>query len=180
MKVEWNAVKGMQLNQMVERILHVPGNFSGGILEMTIVFDKKMNQETAAALGKNIALGLKKHSEVFRNVRLNVVQWQSDEEIINEVFPFLQLTMDSFYQKWQWNQGTADKHLSGLAEYLKLFHARSKVILLLSGEDFLYWDSEEDEIRLKQALEPFLGKKLGMVLCPQHDVVLKYREFQKC
>lgn len=177
MNIEWNAVKGMQLNQMVERILHVPGNFSGGILEMTIIFDKRLDQETAGSLGKNITSGLKKHSEVFRNVRLNVVQWKSDEEITNEVLPLMQLTMDSCYQKGEWNQGTTDKHLSVLAEYLKLFHARSKVVLLIAGDSFVFRDNEEDAQRLKKALEPFLGKKLGMILCQQNDVVFQYREF---
>lgn len=177
MRIEWNAVKGMKLNQMVERILHVPGNFSGGILEMTIIFDKKMDQETARNLGKSIALGLKKHSEVFRNVRLNVVQWGTDDEISNEVLPLMQLTMESFYEKWKWNQGASDKHLSGLAEYLKLFHARSKVVLLITGENFIYRENEEDAARLKKAMEPFLGKKLGIVLCKQEEVVFRYRDF---
>ena len=177
MKVEWNAVKGMKLNQMVERILHVPGNFSGGNLEMTMVFDKALDLETAGSIGKNIAVGLKRHSEVFRNVRLNVVHWQSDEEISNEVVPLMQLTMDSFYQKGQWEQGKADKHLSCLAEYLKLFHARSKVILLVAGENFLFQEDEEDKVRLKKALEPFLGKKMGMILWQQDDVIFQYREF---
>ena len=29
----------MNLNNAVERVLHVPGNYSGGILEMTLVTD---------------------------------------------------------------------------------------------------------------------------------------------
>ena len=85
MSFQWNAVTGMKLNQMVERILHVPGNFSGGILEMTIVFDMALEPEIARGLGKNIAGSLKKHSEVFRNVRLNMVRWKSDMDISNEI-----------------------------------------------------------------------------------------------
>ena len=34
----------------VEQVLHVPGNYSGGILEMAIVFDSALDRNTAAAL----------------------------------------------------------------------------------------------------------------------------------
>lgn len=177
MNVEWNAVKGMKLNQMVERILHVPGNFSGGILEMTMVFDMALEPEIAKQLGKSIAGGLKKHSEVFRNVRLNMVQWQSDMAISNEVVPLMQLMMDSFYQKHSWGNGESERHLSALAEYLKLFHARSKVILLVTGNEFFEKEDTEDYDRLKKALEPFLGKKLGIILWKQGEIDFKYREY---
>lgn len=177
MSVEWNAVAGMKLNQMVERILHVPGNFSGGILEMTIVFDMALEPEIARGLGKNIAGSLKKHSEVFRNVRLNMVQWKSDMDISNEIVPLIQLTMDSFYQKQHWGMGDKERHLSVLAEYLRLFHARSKVILFITGNEFIRKEDSEDYNRLKNALEPFLGKKLGIILWQQGKIGFKYREY---
>lgn len=33
------AVQNLQLHNQIERVLHVPGNYRGGILEMTVVID---------------------------------------------------------------------------------------------------------------------------------------------
>ena len=34
-----NVIAKMNLNNAVERVLHVPGNYTGGILEMTLAIE---------------------------------------------------------------------------------------------------------------------------------------------
>ena len=75
------------MKQGVERILHVPGNYKGGILEMALVVDCNLETQTAKENVQAMIKALKSHSETFRNVRLNVVWWKSDEEIVTEVTP---------------------------------------------------------------------------------------------
>ena len=84
--MELGMIQLMKMKQSVERILHVPGNYKGGILEMALIIDCNMSKETAKTNVQAIVKALKSHSEVFRNVRLNVVWWKSDEEILTEVF----------------------------------------------------------------------------------------------
>ena len=47
----FDVTKKMQLKREVERVLHVKGNFKGGILEMAIVFDAALPLEEAKELG---------------------------------------------------------------------------------------------------------------------------------
>ncbi len=72
----------------VERVLHVKGNYSGGILEMTLVVDCGLPREYVRRMAADIASVLRSHSEVFRNVRLNLLYWISEEKLENKVVPF--------------------------------------------------------------------------------------------
>ena len=175
MKDTFSAVTGMQLNQAVERILHVPGNFSGGILEMTIVVDCALPQEKRQYVLSKIAFTLKTHSELFKNVRLNVVEWSDDAHMENRVTPLIQLTMSSYYEKIH-SVSKEKKHISYLMEYLKKFHARSKVILIVTDGSYLMDADEEDHLRLEQALFPFLGKKFARVLCTGEEINIENRK----
>lgn len=159
---EFTVVTRMQLNQAVERILHVPGNYNGGILEMSIVADMAMDADARQMLLSEIARSLKQHSEVFRNVRLNVVRWNGDSDYKNEVVPLISLTMSSYYDNLKEVIG-GRKHISYLMEYLKKFHARSKLILIVTDGEYVKDEDEEDSTRLKEALLPFLGKKFARV-----------------
>ncbi len=40
-----NQIEKLKLHQQVERILHVPGNYLGGILEMAFVLDYHISKE---------------------------------------------------------------------------------------------------------------------------------------
>ena len=68
-------VRNLQLHNQIERVLHVQGNYRGGILEMAIVVDREFDKATARELCRDIITSCKKQSEVFRNVRLNMVLW---------------------------------------------------------------------------------------------------------
>ena len=143
----------MNLNNSVERVLHVPGNYSGGQLEMTLVIDCQLSREYVKQAAFDIAATLRAHSEVFRNVRLNLTYWKSDGQIKNQVVPLAFLQMGSCFDDYE--EQAEEKSLDNLAANLKLFHARSKLILVLMGEAPLIRDREE----LQKNMYPFLGKK---------------------
>lgn len=143
----------MNLKNSVERVLHVKGNYQGGVLEMTLVVDCSLPKEYADTMSREIAGVLRSHSEVFRNVRLNLLWWKSEERMENQPasMPFLQ--MGTCFAAYEAVKRT--KYLDGLAEVLKRYHARSKLILVLADAPVRFRDSE----KVRQAMHPFLGKK---------------------
>lgn len=150
---------GLQLKQFkdrVERILHVPGNYRGGILEMTVVVDKNLDAEAVKEILTKIIRALKTHSEVFRNVRFNFACWGQDG-VENKVCPMQMVFTSQFYEEYEQQKET--KTLEPLLENLKKFHARSKLILLLTDGAY---QVEEPET-LQQKMQPFLGKKLLLI-----------------
>lgn len=156
--MELGMIQLLKVKQGVERILNVPGNYRGGILEMAVVVDCSLEKECAAENVKAVLKALKSHSDTFRNVRLNVIWWKSDSEIETEVVPMTVMQMGTPFDGYE--QKTERKHLDELLSYLKMFQARSKLILLLGGGDF--------EIRCEEtcleSLKPFLGRKMLFLL----------------
>ena len=156
--MELGMIQLMKMKQSVERILHVPGNYKGGVLEMALIIDCNLNQEIAKSSVQTIVKALKSHSEVFRNVRLNVIWWKNDEQIITEVTPMPMLQMGTPFENYE--KCAAQKRIDKLFANLKIFQARSKLILLLSDWDF----SIENEEDCMESLKPFLGRKMLLVL----------------
>jgi hypothetical protein len=150
----FSPVMRMQLINGVERVLHAPGNPSHDLQEMTLVLDYHMEKEQLGTLAKDIADTLKMHSRVFANVRCNLVDWKSDWMIQNRVIPLTVIQMGRFLETYE--QTEEVKHIEILCDYLKRFHARSKLILVLT--DFLY--EINDVGQLKETLSPFLQYKL--------------------
>ncbi len=153
-----NLLAKKNLSDAVTRVLHVPGNYNGGQLEMTVVIDCNLPREYVKQTAFDIAAALRSHSEVFRNVRLNLLYWKSNEQMENQVVPLSFLQMGSSFEKYE--ELTEKKTLDALAGNLKLFHARSKLILALTGENVTVGDREE----LRRNMNPFLGKK-SLFLC---------------
>lgn len=151
----FSLLTSQKIRQSVERVLHVPGNYTGGILEMTIVIDCNMEPVRQKEIIEDLAKTLKSQSEVFRNVRLNLVNWISDSEIRNEVIPIPKLMLGYDYV-----HNVCKKHVEILFSNLKLFHARSKLVILVTPGTL----DMEDEAAAKSAMKPFLEKKL-IVLC---------------
>lgn len=143
----------MNLKNAVERVLHVKGNYSGGILEMTLVIDCGLPREYVCEMTKDIAAVLRSHSEVFRNVRLNLLYWRSDGQMENKVVPISFLQLGKCFETYQ--PCITEKSLDMLSDRLKLLHARSKLILVLTDGEPLIRDREI----LKKNMHPFLGKK---------------------
>lgn len=140
----------------VERVLHVPGNLQGGNLtEMAIVLDYKLPLEQLQSISTDMVTVLKKKGELFRNVRLNVVKWISDEQIVAEILPLSMLGIGRGFEDYPNMPHTADKNMEELARQLKLFHARCKLIILISDGQW----QVSDETVLNANLQPFLHKK---------------------
>lgn len=163
-------VRNLQLHNQIERVLHVQGNYRGGILEMAIVVDREFDRETARGLCVDIITSCKKQSEVFRNVRLNMVLWGKNE-IRTETVASAYVQMGTFFEEYESEidaeaakEQDGEKYEDGgsvirVMEYLREFHARSKLIILLTPDrEKMYRVSDTD--RLRKALSPFLKQKL--------------------
>lgn len=155
--MELSIVTLKQIKDAVDRILHVPGNFRGGILEMTVVVDKNLSAEGVKDVLPQIIKALKMHNEVFKNVRFNMVSWEKDE-IKNRCCPMQMVMTSGFYEDYE--QKVEEKKLEDLVLYLKEFQARAKLILLLT--DGTYKIEEPETI--KQKMQPFLEKKMLRIL----------------
>lgn len=151
--IKMELLMKMNLKNAVERVLHVKGNYTGGILEMTLVIDCALPKNYVMEMTSDIAAVLRSHSEVFRNVRLNFLLWRGDDDMENQVVPISFLQMGRCFENYQREE--KPKTLDKLAANLKLFHARSKLILVLVQESL----QEGDRQALFQNMHPFLGKK---------------------
>lgn len=140
----------------VERVLHVPGSLTGGNLpEMAVILDYKLSLEQLKSISADIVGVLKRKGDVFRNTRLNVVKWISDEEILTQSMPLSLLGIGRGFEDYEKMSHTGDKNIEVLAGRLKLFHARSKLMILISDGIWQVKSREE----LQQNLQPFLHKK---------------------
>ena len=143
----------IQLKNAVEHVLHVQGNYTGGILEMAIVIDRNLPKEEAAQRAKDLVQILKSQNEIFRNVRLNIILWGDEPEFIKQVTALPLLQTGSFFESY--NSCESEKQWDNLLALLKKFYARSKLILVLSDKEF----TTENKTEAKAHLQPFLHKK---------------------
>lgn len=156
--------------QTADRILHVPGNFTGQVLEMALVIDKGLARAKVETYVPELLGCLKRHGDVFLNVRLNVVEWDSDEQIHAAVQPMTMMMLGSFYEGYREN--TQEKHFEVLAAYLKKFQARSKLIVVVTDGGY----TVEREDMLLEAMRPFLEKKLMQaVIAEDGRMDIRYR-----
>lgn len=140
----------------VERVLHAPGNLPGGKLtEMAVVLDYKLPLEQLAGTSRDIVSALKKKGDLFQNVRLNVVKWITDEQIVTEMLPLSMLGIGRGLEDYGNMSHTEDKALEVLAGQLKLFHARSRLVILVSDGQ---WQVNQRDA-WESNLQPFLHKK---------------------
>lgn len=148
----------------VERVLHVPHNYTGGILEMTFVVDYALPKETAVSVTKETAALLRSHSQVFQNVRLNLLHWKTDSVLTNQPIPLSMLQLGRGLEGYETLPET--KSLDALTDTLKRFHARSKLVICLLGKDAVMLD----EKRIRENLQPFLGRKSIFLCMPENEV----------
>ena len=151
-------MKALQISKMVDHILHVPGNYRGGNLEMTVVISSRLEIISLKEDVKAVVDALKRSSEIFRNVRLNFVRIKEDGTFENKVLPLVFLQTGKCFEA----EEKAEMHsvpFSNLFSYLKLFHARSKVVLVFADRDYDLGDKES----AKEALNPFLKQKLLVI-----------------
>lgn len=173
--MEWSPLRKMQLNQNVDRILNAPGNVikPGGNLEMAFVFDETSDSVYLKTASAEAVSGLRSHSEIFRNVRCNVVHWKAGS-ISTEVMPLayvqlgkaLHVPEDVSRETKQ--HGDSEVSLPGLDEltgHLKLYHARSKCILIFTEGNYITGDMR----RLAENLNPFLKTRI-LVITPENMI----------
>ena len=94
-------VQKLQLKNAVQRVLHVPGNYRGGPIEMAVVADYSADGEALAECGKEIVAVLKSMGDTFRNVRLNLVRWKADDDINHEISALAYLQTGSAFQDYE-------------------------------------------------------------------------------
>lgn len=152
--MKFSLIERQKFKQCVERVLHVPGNYTGGNLEMTLVLDMRLPEQNLKETAAELAKTLKQHSEVFRNVRLNLVEWKPGERLTSRVASLPVLMMGSFLESYEAQKG--DVYADDLFAYLKLFQARSKLILIVTAGEVQI----REEASCVSSLKPFLGRKL--------------------
>lgn len=159
--MELTEIDALQIAKRADAILHVPGNYRGGILEMTVVIDTSLELDDFRDAAAAVMRALKRGNEIFRNVRLNLVFWGQEMEA--KVVPMVMLITGSAFHDYQCRQ--QKKCYDELLAYLKKFHARSKLVLAFVDE--------ENEIRdmqaVKEALAPFLKSKLLLISEQKND-----------
>ena len=141
----------------VERVLHSPGNIPGKTFEMSIVIDESLSKETVENVVPKLLQKLKRHSDVFANVRLNMVSWNKTS-INNRILPMAMAMISTTYTGYE--QRKEDKDYNELMKNLRLFHARSKLIILFTDGEYSISSKEE----LEALMKPFLQRKLIRVL----------------
>ena len=165
-----------KINNLTEHILHVPGNYSGKTLEMTIVIDHAIDMNKIKTVLPQMITGWKRHSSVFRNVRLNITDWYSDSRMENRVCPMMNMVLASAYENTQIDSEQEianEKRLDLLSAYLKMYHARSKLIVILMGEKIVSGDYG----KLELAMKPFLTRKIiGISLTDDQDMLIQTAE----
>lgn len=145
----------LQIAKRVDAILHVPGNYRGGNLEMTIVIDTTLQREDFQEAVAGVVGALKRSNEIFRNVRLNLVMW--GQEINANVAPMAMLMTGGAFADYVCSP--CKKCYEELFDYLKKFHARSKVILVFADEG----NEMVDRQAAREALSPFLKSKILII-----------------
>lgn len=155
MKLTLTQLDTLQIAKRVDAILHVPGNYRGGNLEMSIVIDTSLSQDDFQEAVSQVAGALKRSNEIFRNVRLNLVWWGS--EITTGIVPMAMLITGGAFAGFL--NSPCKKRYEDLFAYLKKFHARSKVILVFADKG----NQIADRQAAREALSPFLKSKILII-----------------
>lgn len=153
--MELTEIGALQIAKKADAILHIPGNYRGGNLEMTFVIDTSLELESFTEAVAAVVRSLKRESEIFRNVRLDLVFWGRETKM--QVTSMAMLLTGGAYDRYKCDPHK--KYYEELFAYLKKFHARSKVILVFADEQNEVFDREA----AREALSPFLKNKLLLI-----------------
>lgn len=153
-------IQKLHLNKQVDRILHALGNqpVANQPLEMAFVLDYSSSIDYIKSTAQDAVAALKSHDKIFQNVRSNVVFWNTGD-IKTETMPMSFIQMGKPFVEVENIKVDKTVKLDELCAYLKLYHARSKCIILFTEGNYEHGDKE----KLKQSLNPFLKHKLLIV-----------------
>lgn len=161
----FTPIQRMKLINITDNILKSTPNLDRSYLEMAFVFDASLDGEYLKEMTSDIIKALKNHNDIYKNVRTNTLLWYSDDELIKEVTPMPILQMGTYFDKIHNKSGK--KTWDFITAQLKLFYARSKIIILIGKDNY-------DCINEKQVMDnlsPFLKRKLLIVT---DDEIKKY------
>lgn len=152
-----NALQRIQLRNVVEKVLHMPGGLGGSMPEIALVCDYHMPREQLCARAAEIVDSLKRQSDIFRNVRLNVIKWVDDTHILKEISSMAYVRMGKVFQDYgQAGRSGGEKTLQELTRQLKLFYARSKLIIVITDGSYTVGEA----VGVQENMQPFLHRKL--------------------
>lgn len=160
----FSVVERQKLKNAVEQVLHVPGNYRGGILEMAVVVDYHLPLSDIREITTETVSLLKSHSEIFRNVRFHLIHWKSDNTIVKESSSMAKVLTGVAWENYE--QSTDEKYLDELTRQLKLYYARSKLILLITDKEPLIREEEQ----VQKNMQPFLEKKLIYLIKEKENI----------
>jgi hypothetical protein len=129
---------------------------------MAIVIDCAYSADAIRVLCREVANSCKKQSEIFRNVRLNMVMWRHDG-ITAEVTAMAYLQTGNCFDSYEKDE-KREKSPEELMDYLKRFQARSKLILILTPNANAIVPTQDKQV-LIESMNPFLKQKL-IILYP--------------
>ncbi len=153
-------IQQIQVNKQVDMILHAPGSqvLEKQQLEMALVFDMSADREYLKSTTTDIVTTLKRHDKIFQNVRCNAVKWS--DKLTTEIMPMSFIQMGKPFAEDSANIRVDNlPKLDDLCAYLKLFHARSKCIIVITEGKYTI----EDRKKLIESLNPFLKSKILFV-----------------
>ena len=153
-------IQKLQLNQQVDRILHTSGNQPVGRqqLEMAFVLDFSCDMEYIKSITQDVVATLKAHDKIFQNVRSNIVYW-SAEHIATQTMPMSFIQMGRPFVDLENKIVDNLPKFDDLCAYLKLYHARSKCIILVTQGNYQLGETN----KVKESMNPFLKQKLLIV-----------------
>lgn len=168
-------LQSLELNKRVDKILHAPSNapVGGQQLEIAFVADVSGDIDWIHQSIKDAVATLKSHDKVFQNVRSNLIYWGNGKIVIR-------VTPMSFIQMGKAFEGIAENivenkninvdkppYFEDLCEYLKLYGARCRCILLFLDETYEEFEKRyfriKDVEKAKEKLNPFLKYRLLVI-----------------
>lgn len=172
-------LQSLELNKRVDKILHAPSNAPAGgqQLEIAFVADLSGGIEELNQSIKDAVTSLKSHDKIFQNVRSNLVYWGNGKII-------LRVTPMSFIQMGKAFEGIGELYVENivdnkdrnvdkppyfedLCEYLKLYGARCRCVLLFLNETYEEFERQQfrvkDAQKAKENLNPFLKYRLLVI-----------------
>lgn len=155
------TIEKIRIKNEVEKVLHVPGNYRGGILEFAIVFDYHLPVGTLKSISKELITILKAHSKVFQNARLNTIKWINDDQIVKEVSAMGFVQMGKIFDNYDdYREESKTKSYDELTRQLKIFYARSKIVFIITDNSYQIIHEED----VAHNLQPFLKKKIIKII----------------
>lgn len=156
-----SQLQKLELNKRVDKILYAPTNnpISGQQLEMAFVVDMDSDIEYVDTSLRDAVISLKMHDKTFQNVRSNIVYWEKDK-IYSKVMPMSFLQIGKAFEdidKVDNNNTNVEKtsDFGKLCEYLKLFQARSRCVLVFTQQEHI--------VKKIENLNPFLKYRILLI-----------------